>query len=178
MLKNMETLNQLKSFIDSNSVFIQFLVLIVLLITLVLVLIQTITQNKLYKAQILRDRFDLYNNTKGLITDKHITDFKNFSQDYINEYTEYYSKSNDNIHTYLYFGKIYEYLLYVWELKDKYNLKDPLGNEWEQKWLIEYKDEQAFADLREFNKEFYSDFDGHLEKQIQKLSEDDTIPKI
>ena len=163
----METIN---SFLESNSDLIQFLVLIVLVGTLFLVLRQTKTQNKLYKAQILRDRFDLYNNTKGLITYEHIEDFKKFNQDYVFEYTEYYSQNDDNIHTYLYLGKIYEYLLYVYKLKKKYKLEDAIGEAWEKKWLKEYKSDQAFTDLRKFNEGFYPDFEKHLIKQINNLS--------
>jgi len=178
----MDTLDIFSASFKNNEWIIQLLILVILIITLVYYHVQTKIhrkqteiQNNLYKAQILRDRFDLYNSTKGLITTKHIDDFKKFNQDYIDEYTKYYSENEDNIHTYLYFGKIYEYLLYVYKLKEKYKLDDPIGDAWEKKWLKEYSDEQAFKDLRKFNKEFYPDFEEYLEEQINNLPENGSI---
>lgn len=178
----MDTLDIFPVSFKDNEWIIQLLILAVLIITLVYYHIQTKIhrkqteiQNNLYQAQILRDRFDLYNNTKGLITDEHIKDFEKFNQDYIDEYNEYYSENKDNIHTYLYLGKIYEYLLYVYKLREKYKLEDAIGDAWEKKWLNEYKNEQAFIDLRQFNKEFYPDFEKHLIRQIKNLLENDSI---
>lgn len=179
----MNSLNTISASLSDNEWVIQILILLVLIITLVYYHIQTKNQrkqteiqNNLYKAQILRDRFDLYNNTKDLITDDHIKDFKDFNQDYINDYSDYYKgKENvNNIHTYLYLGKIYEYLLYVFKLREVYKLDDPIGDTWEKQWLSDFKDEQAFIDLREFNRNMYPDFDEHIEDHIKNVNNNST----
>ena len=152
---------------------IQAIMALVLTITLVLIIIQTNLQNRLYKAQVLRDRFDRYNKTEELITEEHIKDFKRFPEDYIimsTCYRHYYLDQDDKIFKYLYFGKKYEYLLFVYKLKKRLKLHDVIGDTWEKESFKIIKKYSEFNDLREFNKKYYPDFDDYLEENIKKIT--------
>ena len=165
------------TFIDDHEPLITFFGFIILTATLFIYIRQINIQNRLYKAQVLRDRFDMYNETEELITEEHIKDFKRFPEDYIKKstYWLHYLDQDDKIFKYLYFGKKYTYLLFVYTLKERLKLHDVIGDAWEKESFKNIKKYPEFHDVREFNKKFYSDFDKYLEIHIKKITKSNSM---
>jgi len=73
--------------------------------------------------------------------------------------------NRDKIGKYLYLSKVYNYFLYVYTSSKK--TKDPLGDDWQGKWLREIKKDEVFADVRGFHENGHPDFEEHLKKLME-----------
>ncbi len=137
---------------------IQFAILIVLALTLYAILKQLRLYNKLFNAQVLRDRFDMYWKTYDPISDSRINEFELIPDGYINleKYDNYYKGRKDAIHKYLIYLQLYEYLAFAHKL-DEMGITDPLGHA-TKKWTRDLIKENEFIDVHDYNKRFYPEF--------------------
>ena len=79
----------------STSDVIQIAIPLVLLATLIAVSRSMVVQNRLFKAQLLRDRFDMYRWTLEPLTENHIKDLEAYPDDYMDR-SKYENEYKDN----------------------------------------------------------------------------------
>ena len=98
---------------------IQLLILAVLSISVLLLVIQTHLQNKLLRAQLLRDRLEMYWKTYEPVSDDHIREFNDYPDDYMDTqvYESRYKGNTNAIRRYIYTSMLYEYLAFTYSLK-------------------------------------------------------------
>jgi hypothetical protein len=153
---------------------IQLGILIVLTATLIVIAFQIHLYNRLLKAQLLRDRFDMYWSLDS-IKDEEIDELHLVPDDYIDhdKYEKEYKSDKQALHKYLYFFQIYEYLGFQYKLKE-FNLPDPLKYDWTLNWTIDLLEHKEFIDVHEYHKRFYEEFakviDSHLSQKKKKVT--------
>lgn len=150
---------------------IQIGTLIVLFGTLVIVGRQSLIQNKLLIAQLLRDRFEMYWKIYEPITSEHVAEFKIFTEDFMDGsvYSAKYEGDYDRIRKYLGLMKIYEYLAFTHNL-EVLNLPDPLGYEWTHRWTRDLLKDETFRDVHRFHGAYYQRFSTFVETEMRKCS--------
>ncbi len=146
---------------------IQFSILMVLLLTLLANFWQLIIQNRLFKAQLLRDRFQMYWKMYEPISDEEVKDLKIFPEDWIvpEKFETEYQNNDDRIKKYIRMSRLYEYLAFTFKLR-KHKLPDPLGEEWLEIWLQGLVKEKEFRDVHFYYGNFYPDFKSLVDKLI------------
>lgn len=150
---------------------IQIAILIVLAGTLLLIWRQQITQNRVLKAQILRDRLEMYWKVLEPIKEDVLKEFHLLVEDYMdkNKYEEIYRDNYDAIRKYITLLRLYEYLAFTYSLK-RLKLPDPLGGEWTEHWARDLLDYKEFLDVHEYHKDYYPEFRKFIDKAIQNQS--------
>lgn len=138
---------------------IQFSILIVLLLTLLANFWQLRIQNRLFKAQLLKDRFQMYWKMYEPISNKEVHDLKMFPEDWIekSKYETDYKNKENAMKKYIRMSKIYEYLAFTFKLREQ-NLPDPLGEKWLENWLKGLVKEKEFKDVHLYYGNYYPDF--------------------
>ena len=135
---------------------IQISILLILTLTLVAIYRQFLLQNKLFKAQLLKDRFEMYWKTFPSVTDEEVRSFKDFPNDWITPelFDAKYRDKDNKIRRYIIISKIYEYLAFTYHIKT-IELPDLLGDEWLEKWVNQLLNEEEFFDVHESYKGYY-----------------------
>ena len=143
---------------------IQISIMLILLGTMILFLKQLFLQNNLLKAQMLRDRFDMYWQLYNSITEKDFEDLNLIPDDYmdVTSYNEVYKNSPDKSKKYLRLFRRYEYLAFVYSLKNL-NLPDPLGYQWTESWAKDLLVHPEFIEVHNYHKSFYPEFARYLD---------------
>ncbi len=143
----------------SASDFIQIGVFSVLLATLIAIWLSMRVQNRLFYAQILRDRFEMYRWTYEPVSDEEVHELKVFPEDYMDK-TKWKSNYRGNpkaIRKYIIMSHLYEYLAFTYAIREL-GLPDPLGNRWVELWTRRLIGKREFIDVHEYYKDFYPDF--------------------
>ncbi|MFI5354190.1 MAG: hypothetical protein ACHQX0_01140 [Desulfobaccales bacterium] len=137
---------------------IQIGILLVLTATLIAIVWQIRTHNRLFFAQVLRDRFDMYWKTYDPISDAQIAEFELIPDDYIDigKYEKDYKGKKDAIHKYLICLQLYEYLAFAFKLKEA-KIIDPLG-QWTEEWTYDLCEKKEFMDVHGYHKKYYPEF--------------------
>lgn len=132
---------------------------IVIAITLLVQLWQTIIQNRLSRAHLLRDRFEMYWRTYEPVPDQAVSDFHLKPTDYISqeEYDKLPENDDKTIRKYIMMAKHYEYLAFLHTLK-KERLRDPMGDQWLELWTKFYMTDREFLHIHENYQNYYPDF--------------------
>jgi hypothetical protein len=148
-------------------VIIQIIGAIILFATLLLLFFQIRAQNMILKAQLNRDRFEMYWKTYDPITKDEIKEFEIFPEDYIDLriYKEKYENNNKKIIKYLMVSKRYDYLAFSYNLK-KLKLRDTLGFFWTENWIKDLIKVDEFLHVHEFNKEYYPELTEFIDNII------------
>ena len=143
--------------------YIQIGILFVLTATLIALVWQIRTYNRLFNAQVLKDRFEIYWKTYDPISDSQITEFELIPEDYINleKYEKHYKGEKDAIRKYLIYLQLYEYLAFSHKL-DELGITDPLGHVTE-KWTRDLLKVNEFIDVHDHQKRFYPEFSKLIE---------------
>jgi hypothetical protein len=139
--------------------------------TLIVIARQVQVANKLAKAQILKDRFEMYWRVTQTPIDKAQIEAirADPARSYMDlkRFNEYYSSDDAKLRDYLEYGKLYEYLAFLFALRSM-GVEDPLGPDWLPKWLADLVRNQEFLDVNEQYKSYYPDFSNYLAKIVQK----------
>lgn len=149
---------------------IQIAILFVLLGTLVIVGWQTVLQNKFLRAQLLRDRFEMYWKTYEPVTDDEVAELQRFPEDYMDRdlYDRKYAGHEDRIRKYISMLQLYEYLAFTHGLQTL-GLEDPLGYEWTRRWTRDLIHEEEFLEVHNYHRFYYERFAKFIDSEIPKI---------
>ncbi len=149
--------------------YIQFGILTVLGFTLFLALWQSWTQNKLYRAQLLRDRFEMYWKMYEPVSQGQGQELKEFPEDFIDlkVYEEKYKDHDRKLRKYIGMAKRYEYLAFAYGLK-VLHLKDPLGHDWTQHWTRDLLKDEIFLDVHHYFGAYYPHYEKFIEGVLRQ----------
>jgi hypothetical protein len=142
---------------------IQISILAILTLTLIAIYRQFILQNKIFKAQLLKDRYEMYSKTYDVVTDDHVINFNDFPNDWIDNdlYERKYKNNEKKIRRYLNISKTYEYLAFTWKIKSL-KIPDMLGDNWIKMWVEQLIDNDEFLDVYDSYKGYYPDFENFI----------------
>jgi hypothetical protein len=143
---------------------IQFGILLVLLVTLIAIWRSMVVQNRLFAAQLLWYRFDMYRWTYQAQTNADVEEFELFPEDYAekSKYESYLKGNPTAIRRYIAMSKVYEYMAHTHALLGQ-KVPDPLGYHWIEQWAKDSAQHREFLDVHEYYKEYYPDFHAFVE---------------
>lgn len=163
------------SYIDIGSLIINILILIVLYQTAKFIKEQLKNQDAMLRVELLKDRITMGWSTDEPITEGHINNveflpdifiperYKKLAMNLNNSSNEKKKDDAAKIGKYLYLAKVYDYFLYVYT--SSLELKDPLGTDWQNKWLVGLVPDDVFKEIRKFNKKTHPDFEKFLKEK-------------
>jgi hypothetical protein len=142
---------------------VQWLTVFVAMAGLIALWVQVRLQNKLNKAQLLRDRFETYWRTYEPVTPEQVDEFKMNTYDYIDDelYHAKYEGDEKLIKKYIMMAQLYEYLAFVHALQ-RLKLEDPLGLDWlilSVRHKLKSDPDHVFHDISGQFREYYPAFD-------------------
>ena len=149
--------------------YIQFGILAVLGFTLSLAVWQTRTQNRLYSAQLLRDRFEMYWKMYEPVSQGQLEELEEFPEDFIDlkVYEEKYKGHDKMLRKYIGMAQRYEYLAFAHGLEELH-LKDPLGYEWTRRCTRELLTDEVFLDVHRYFGGYYPHYTKFIEGELQQ----------
>lgn len=155
----------------SASNYIQLAGAIVSVFALFAILRQLIVQNRILKAQMLKDRFDMYWKTVEPVSDGTLSQLALYPEDYMDRgvYESAYKGNPDALRRYVYMMQLYEYLAFTYSLK-QYKLPDPLGYGWTEKWTRDLLAEKEFQDVHRYHGPYYPYFAAYVDRLLQAKS--------
>lgn len=136
---------------------------IVLLLTLLILIWQVYIQNKIFKAQFLKERYDMSQQAYEPISEEVVKKFHVFHIAFVGgeKYEKYYKNDNNAIHKFMAYLKEYEYFIFSYAL-NALGLPDPLHfekdmNQRMASWIQENMKygEREFLDVCEYYKDDY-----------------------
>ena len=155
---------------------IQLAMLAVLAFTVVLIALQTRTQNHMLKAQVSRDRFETFWQTvRSSVSQDDLKTFYSLRDDYIDLpiFKESYEGNEEKIRRYMKLLNLYDYLAFM-HSQQKLHLPDPL-KEFATLWTKDLLVHPEFLDVHKCHREYYPEFaaflDGICKQQGEKTSE-------
>jgi hypothetical protein len=127
---------------------ISLLTLLVLSVSLLALALQVRVQNRVLRAQLLRDRFEMYWKTYEPVTDNHVRDFVKYPEAYMTKtlYEKHYAGRSDDIREYITMAMFYEYLAFTHCLRAMH-ITDPLGAQWADNWATVLSRSAVFWDV-------------------------------
>jgi hypothetical protein len=136
---------------------IQTVVALISLVTLVILVYQTKLQNDIFRAQIVKDRFDMYWSWKS-ITEEDIDEAELQPEAYFDKrrYESDYLGNREAVRRYLCTAHEYEYLAFAYQLR-VLKLPDPLER-MHTKWLIDLMGRKEFGDIHSHLRSYYPEF--------------------
>ena len=154
-----------KSMADVGIDVFQLLNLLLVTISLIGLFIQLSIQNKLARAQLIKDRFDMYWQVYAPVTDDDVKRLQISPTDYISLdlYKSDYEGNQDRIKRLIHMSKLYEYLNFLYVLKSN-GVSDPLGDKWAALWAADLVDLPEFIHIDNSYKDYYPDFHKFLRK--------------
>lgn len=144
---------------------IQLAMLGVLACTVLLILVQTRTQNRMLKAQVSRDRFETFWQTvRSSVSEDDLRAFYSLRDDYIDSpvFKESYEGNDEKIRRYMKLLNLYDYLAFM-HSQQKLRLPDPL-KEFAAQWAKDLLVHPEFLDVHKCHKEYYPEFAAFLEE--------------
>jgi hypothetical protein len=154
----------------SVSDFIQALNVIAVTLTLLVIAWQVRIANRLAKAQILKDRFEMYWKVTHHPTDQREVDAMRADPEKsyldINRFNQYYKGDDNRIRNYIEYSKVYEYLAFLHSL-NRMGVEDPLGPAWFPNWINDLVRNEEFLDVNKQYESYYPDFARYVEAAIQ-----------
>lgn len=144
--------------------YIQTAILLVLTATLFAWVWQIVIQNRLLKAQILRDRLEMYWQTYEPVSDDEVQELHLIPEDYMDKlkYEVHYKKNPEAIRRYITMLALYEYLAFTYSLI-KLKLPDPLGYDWTKRWAKDLLEYIEFLYVHEYHNEYYPEFAAYVD---------------
>lgn len=133
---------------------------------------QTLQQNRLYKAQLLKDRFEMYWKNYEGIAPELIAQMDLYPEDFMSRdlYESEYRHNERAQQRYIFQSRTYEYLAFLHILSHQLRIKDSISNEWSDKWLQELtKHSKEFRDAHAMYGDYYPLFRDHVNKILQTV---------
>jgi hypothetical protein len=140
---------------------IQLIVATIYGVTLIAILLQLRSQNRIFMAQILKDSFDMYWKTLDPVPDEALTQLECYPDDYMDKgtYEEKYKANREAIRKYIFMVHVYEFLAFSYYGVKRHRLPDPFqGYGWIEMWTRDLLKEREFLDVHEYQKRFYPHF--------------------
>jgi hypothetical protein len=129
-------------------------------------------QNDLYRAQLIRDRYELYWRLYEPVTDDHLKTLRAYPEGYMSRDT-YESKykgdgaaKDELIRRYIILSATYEYLAFSVELYSQ--VKDPIKGDWIGIWVLELWECPEFQDVHRHYESYYETFADYLKRLLSK----------
>jgi len=153
----------------SKTEYIQFGIGVIYLGTLVVILGQVFVQNRIFKAQMLKDRFEMYWKTVEPVSEVAVRQLTVFPADYMDAslFKSKYQGNDDAIRKYIYVLQVYEYLAFTYGLK-RYHLPDPLGYQWTEAWTHDLLSEPEFLEIHTYHKGYYPYFASYVDGLLSR----------
>lgn len=147
---------------------IQILALVVLAGTLIITLRQVIIQNRLFKAQLFRDRFEMYMKTYEPTSEGEIRQLEDYPDDYMDRelYETIYKGNPRAIRKYINMSYLYEYHAFIHALKTL-KLPDPIGYAGSELWVKDLTDDKEFVSVHNYYKPYYPEFAKYIDALIR-----------
>jgi hypothetical protein len=129
---------------------------------LIFIACQLIQQTRLRKAELRRDRFEMYWRTYDPVTNLQVDEFEMYVYDYMDDdiYQAKYKDNKDGIKRYIMIGQLYEYYAFGYPLR-RMGIEDPLGQDWLTLWVddkLKVDPDGVFADVCEQYGHYYPEF--------------------
>ena len=153
--------------IVNKSDYIQATIALIYLVILVFILFQLIIQNRIFRAQVLRDRFEMYWKIWEPVSDAQVNELRLYPDDYLSKdkYESQYRNDEKALRKYIYMLNVYEYLAFSYATR-RLSLPEPLGRKWTTRWLSDLVEEQTFLDVHEYHKPFYPEIAAFIDKLL------------
>ncbi|MFH0878524.1 MAG: hypothetical protein V2A34_02315 [Lentisphaerota bacterium] len=147
---------------------IQLLILAAMTASVLFMAIQTRLQNRLLRAQLLRDRLDLYWKTYDPITEEQLQQFNDYPEDYFmnrQEYEEHYKGRTALARRHIQMSMLYEYMAFTYELKSL-SIGDPLGQQWMKQWTCQLIQDGEFLKVHQYFRGFYPHYEAFVDHHM------------
>ncbi len=147
---------------------IQSIGIVVLIITLIIMGYQTYLQNQLMKAQLLKDRYEMYMETYEPVSKEEIEELELYPRDYMSLtlYEAKYKNNKKAIHRYIYMYQLYDFLGFTYTLKKK-RISDPIGDQFNENWTRELLTCPQFIDVHNEYQSYFPAFQKHVDHLIK-----------
>ena len=149
---------------------IQMSILAAMTLSVLFMAIQTRLQNRLLRAQLLRDRLDLYWKTYDPVTEDHLRHFSDFPSDYFMDRRTYDVRYKDQptmARRHIQMSMLYEYMSFTHELKSL-SIGDPLGDQWMMKWSSQLIHDEEFLLAHQYFRGFYPHYEAYIDGLLAK----------
>jgi hypothetical protein len=132
--------------------------------TLLIVLYQTALQNRLLKAQIIKDRYDMFKGAMSPVSDEEVEMARIYPDNYFDmtTYNEHYKDNPELIKKYLFSWHVYEYMAFRYSIV-RLKLPDPIGSNLKV-WVLDSIREKEFADVHAYIKTYHPIFGDYVER--------------
>ncbi len=166
-----------RQILDFGVPFAQIITTVILVVTLLAIWRSMKTQNKLFRSQLLRDRFDMYMTTWEPAAD-NVEEFNLYPDLYRDASKDLYYRENiQRIKRCVRMAQMYEYLAFVWALKAQE--PDLLGERWIKQWIKDLVGVTEFVDCHEhFGEEYYPDFYREVQKEVERVKKETSSDSI
>ena len=150
-----------------KSDYIQATIALIYLVILVLILFQLIVQNRIFRAQVLRDRFEMYWKIWEPVSDAQVNELRLYPDDYLSKdkYESHYQNDDKALRKYIYMLNVYEYLAFSYATR-RLSLPEPLGRKWTTRWLTDLVEENTFLEVHEYHKSFYPEIAAFIDRLL------------
>lgn len=147
---------------------IQLSMLAVIAASVATLIWQTIIQNRVLRAQLLRDRLDTYWFTYKPITDADVETLRAYPEDFMTRdlYYERYAENTDAIKRYIAMSQIYEFLAFSYPIKGM-KPDDPVGPAWIKKWTEDLLDSTEFIDVHKQYAGYYPPYEAMVNELLE-----------
>jgi hypothetical protein len=138
--------------------------LVLSLINLIFLTFQLVRQNKISKAQLLKDRFEMYWKIYSPITDDEIDLVHACPDDFMP--MEKYKKikgERETLRKYVLMSELFEYLAFTMELKS-YGIEDTFGPDWVKLWTRDLKEKSEFMEVKDYYREYYPRYAAYVDE--------------
>jgi hypothetical protein len=134
---------------------------------------QTFLQNRLPKAQLLRDRFEMYWQTYQPVSQEQIAALKLYPEDYVglDRYASRYEGDDNAIARYINTSRLYEYLAFTYTLHHVLKVPDPVGSGWVARWTKNLAKSVEFQDVRKSYSGYYPEFESFVDGLLRERQE-------
>jgi hypothetical protein len=148
---------------------IQIIGIVILIITLIIMAVQTFLQNRLMKAQLLKDRYEMYMKTYEPVSEEEINELELYPRDYMSPslYEAKYKNNRTAIKRYIYMYQLYDFLGFTYTLKKK-GISDPIGEQFNNNWLCELLTCSEFIDVHNEYKSYFPKFQKYINDRLDK----------
>jgi hypothetical protein len=121
-------------------------------------------QNKISKANLMRDRFEMYWKTYNPVTKEQVEDFHMHPDDWMSKINyENYKDGDKKIKKYIAMAQLFEYLAFNFYGK-KLGIKDPFGDNWLRLWTTDLTANKEFLEVKDYYRPYYPEFCDFVEK--------------
>jgi hypothetical protein len=162
------------SFID----LLQLVFGIISSITVILLFWQTLMQNRLFRAQILKDKFDMYTQCQIPITDERLEIVYANPDRYMprDVFDTLYKNDRAALRAFLYYDNLYQYLGLRYSM-EKIGLPDP-NKDALKVWILELLDDPKFLQVHYSNKKYFGQFGIYVDNLIDQNKQHEFSKKI